>query len=56
MFLLNTGILTNMSVGKNMANSTKHKPKEATKESMALLENLAPKAPPTNRPTNMRNQ
>ena len=55
-FLLKTGIFTTTSVGKKIANNTNNKPKEATKESITLLENLAPKAPPTNRPTNIKNQ
>ena len=55
-FLLNTGMFTNKSVGRNIAMSTKSNPKEATKESIALLENLAPKVPPINRPMNIKNQ
>ena len=51
-----TGILTIWSFGKKIAKSTNTNPRTAAKLNIDLLENLEPKTPPVNLPTNIKNQ
>ena len=56
MSLWKTGMLTTALTGQSMAQMTSRQAADATVESIALGETLAPSRPPAKRPMSIRNQ